>query len=69
MHRIPSQVSKRKRSKCTLSLEMWLNFIILTTFLSYSFNQGDVHESFQKQKFKFKIKISVLENKYDPNHG
>ena len=77
MYCIPSQVSKKKnRSTCTLTLEMWHDFIILTTFLLHLFNQGDdVHESFilfKSEKLKVRklaFKTGALENIHDTNHG
>ena len=37
---------EERGSTCTLILEMWHDCIIFTTYLLYSFNQGDIHQSF-----------------------
>ena len=59
MHCIPLQVSKKKkRNTCMLIWEMLHDFIILTTFLLYFFNEGDVHESyilFKSEKMTDKV--------------
>ena len=59
VHCIPSQESKKKKGcTCTLILDMWHDFIIPTTFLSYLFNWGDVHESFilfKSEKLKAEV--------------
>ena len=73
MHCIPLQVSKKKkRNTCMLIWEMLHDFIILTTFLLYLFNQGDFHESFlffskaKNSKLKF---TGALETIVNANHG
>ena len=61
---------KRKRSTCTLILEIWHDFINVTTIL-LSFNQGDVNRSFILIKSKnLTLKFTGdLENVHDTNHG
>ena len=71
MHCISLQVSnKEKRNTCMLVWEMLQDFVILTTFLLYLFNQGDFHKSslfFSKAK---KLKFTgALEMIHNTNHG
>ena len=60
MHCIPLQVSKKKKKNtCMLMWEMLHDFIILSTFLLYFFNQGDFHESFLFFSKAKKLKVTV----------
>ena len=70
LHSTPLQVSKTKnRNPCMLIWEMLHDFIILTTFLLYLFNQGDFHESFlffskakdRKLKFTGALERSMMQ--------
>ena len=50
---------------------MWHDFIILTTFLLYLFDQGDVHNSFilfKNENWKLRS-TGALENVHDTKHG
>ena len=70
LHSTPLQVSKRKkRNICMLIREMLQDYIVLTTFLLYLFNQGDFHESFlffskakdRKLKFTGALERSMIQ--------
>ena len=70
LHSTPLQVSKRKkRNTCMLIREMLQDYIILTTFLLYLFNQGDFHETFlffskakdRKLKFTGALERSMIQ--------
>ena len=61
---------KRKRSACTLILEMWHEFIILATFFFYLFNSGRVKASMilfkslktKNNSLKFRWKMLMISN-------